>query len=77
MTELTQNERSFVQAMKKGRDHEWRGFKLLIERRRGDLEKFLDVLISEGFFEPARNPQPIPADDEGRVHVPYWPPLDI
>lgn len=76
MTELTQNERSFVQAMKKGRDHEWRGFKLLIERRRDDLEKFLDVLISEGFFEPARNPAPAPADDEGRVHVPYWPPLD-
>lgn len=76
MTELTQNERSLVQAMQKSRDHEWRGFKLLLERRRGGLEKFLDPLREAGLLGPDRNPPPTPADDEGRVHVPYWPPLD-
>ena len=76
MTELTQNERSFIQAMKKSRDHEWRGLKLLIERRPNDLEKFLGALIDEGFFAPEKNPAPVQMDDDGRVHVPYWPPLD-
>ena len=75
MAELTQNERSLVQAMQKSRDHEWRGFKLLLERRRGGLEKFLDPLREAGLLGPDRNPPPEPVD-EGRVHVPYWPPLD-
>lgn len=75
MTELTQNERSLVQAMQKSRDHEWYGFKLLLERRRGDLEKFLDPLREAGLLGPDRNPPPEPVD-ERRVHVPYWPPLD-
>lgn len=76
MTELTQNERSFVQAMKKSREYEQRGFKLLLERRRGDLGKFLNPLMEADLLEPDRNPPPTPVDDEGRVHVPYWPPLD-
>lgn len=75
MTEMTQNERSFIQAMKKSRDHEWHGLKLLLERKPDDSKKFLDALIDEGFFEPEKNPAPVPADDD-RVHVPYWPSLD-
>lgn len=74
MIELTQNERSFIQTMKKSHDHEWHGLKLLLDRKSADLEKFLDALIGEGFFGPEKNPAPV--DDEGGVRVPYWPPLD-
>ena len=76
MTEITQNERSFIQTMKKSPDHERHGLKLLLERKRDCLDRFLGVLKNEGFFEPEKNPAPVPMDDDGRVHVPYWPPLD-
>ncbi|MBI4450267.1 hypothetical protein HY634_04360 [Candidatus Uhrbacteria bacterium] len=74
MTELTQNQRSFIQSMKKSRDHERHGFSLLVKRENSDT--FFDALRDEGFFAADRNPEPVVVDAGGSVNIPYWPALD-
>ena len=74
MSELTQNQRSFIQSMQKSADHERHGFSLLVKRQAS--EAFFDPLRDAGFFAPVRNPAPVAVDAEGLVTIPYWRALD-
>ena len=73
MADLTKNQESFIELMKKSEEHAFRGFELL--GKRDDLDKFFDALDSAGFFAPERNPAPIPVEPAGSVRIPFWPAL--
>lgn len=74
MNNLSQNQRSFIQAMTKSLDHERHGFDLLLKREHFDV--FFDALKEQGLFSPVRNPRPIVVDAAGSVQIPYWGALD-
>ncbi|HUX29518.1 MAG TPA: hypothetical protein VMV78_02690 [Thiobacillus sp.] len=38
--------------------------------------KWFDALAEQGYFEPASNPPPKPAREEGYVNVPFWPAIE-
>lgn len=72
---LTSSEQELVGRMAQGRDRaEW-GFELLLERRADDLAKFFEPLKEAGLFQPRNNLGPTPAEQEGYVHIPFWPAL--
>jgi len=73
MTNLSGNQKSFINLMTKSTEHARRGFELLTQRP--DLDKFFDALAAEGLFNPDHNPAPVPVDPPGSVRIPYWPAL--
>lgn len=75
MTALISSEQQFVHRMAQSKEKaEW-GFELILERRRDDVARFFDSLAAEGMFKPENNSGPVPADNEGFVHIPFWPAL--
>ena len=74
--ELTSKELEFVNQMTQSSDKAAWGFGLLLKRLPNKLERYFDQLIEKGLFDARHNCGPIPAKDEGFVHIPYWPALD-
>ncbi|MCK9264710.1 MAG: hypothetical protein M0R18_12955 [Deltaproteobacteria bacterium] len=74
MAELTANQESLVELMTKSDEHAQRGFQLIISKP--GAEDFFDAINAAGLFAPDKAPGPVPADEPGYVHIPYWPPLD-
>lgn len=73
MTELSSNQRTFINMMKEDEEYERRGFELLLKRP--DFKTFFDALAAAGLFDPSRNPGPVEGDKPGFYRVPYWQPL--
>lgn len=73
MTDLKENEKSFVRLMAKTEEHSRRGFMLLAERT--DADRFFDALRDERLFDPNRNPSPKPGEKPNSLRVSYWPAL--
>lgn len=73
MAELSANQRSFIQMMKRSEEHARKGFELILARQ--EIETLFDPLASEGFFEASKNPAPVKVD-ETSVRIPYWAALD-
>lgn len=71
---LTQNQRSFVEAMKADSESAKWGFEALLERPNFAL--FFDALVAAGLFAPDKNPGPIATADGKYWSIPYWPALD-
>ncbi len=74
MDNLSANQRSFIDLMKKSVEHARRGFELLVARPK--VELLFDEIQNAGLFEPENNPMPIPARETGYFHIPYWPALN-
>ncbi|MCZ6803298.1 MAG: hypothetical protein O7D86_05020 [Proteobacteria bacterium] len=75
-TTLTTNEQELVRRMTQGEDMaEW-GFELLLEHRPDDLDKFFDLLNDSGLFRAEHCQGPVPSENEGYVHIPFWKALD-
>ena len=73
MDDLTANERSFIDLMRRSDEHINKGFALITKHR--NFLKFFNELSCRGFFDPERNPSPIETES-GYFQVPYWPALD-
>lgn len=71
---LTAKHKSFIQRMTHSDEHAKWGFELLLMRP--DFAEFFDYLNEVRFFRPECNPAPVPANEPGYVHIPYWPALD-
>lgn len=67
---MTSKLKLFIQRMKENDEQAQWGFELLLKR--DDFEEYFEYLYDEGLFSPERNPTPIPADQPGYVHVPFW-----
>jgi hypothetical protein len=74
MTNLTANQRSFIEMMQLSDEHAIRGFELLLKRPQ--FLDFFEPLIDAGLFAPERNPAPVQADRGGGYRIPYWKALD-
>ena len=74
MTNLTVNQKAFIEMMKRSLESEEDGFSLLAKRP--DAQKFFDALDEAGFFAPDKNSAPIPGRDGTSVSIPYWRALD-
>ena len=74
MIPLTANEQAFITQMMQSDELARHGFSLLLKRP--DFLRFFEPLRTAGLFAPERNPGPIPAAEEGYVHIPYWSALD-
>ena len=70
MTELSSNQKSFVDFMLKSDDHARRGFDLLVKQP--NPESFFEALTKAGFFAAGKNPAPAAANEKGYFHVPQW-----
>jgi hypothetical protein len=74
MTDLSANQRSFVEMMRLSDEHAIRGFDLLLKRTR--FIDFFQPLLDAGLFAPDKNPAPVRGDKEGAYRIPYWKALD-
>lgn len=74
MAKLTAKQEAFIKYMTESDELSRHGFELLLQRP--NFEQFFDALSEAGLFDPARNPGPVPAEEEGYVRIPFWPPLD-
>jgi hypothetical protein len=70
VTNLTTNERAFIDKMKESEELARHGFSLLLKR--SDFLRFFEPLRDAGLFAPERNPLPEPAPEQGYVRIPYW-----
>ena len=73
---LTSKELEFVNQMTQSIDKAAWGFGLLLKRLPNKLDRYFDQLNGKGLFDARHNSGPIPAKEEGFVHIPYWPALD-
>ena len=73
---LTTKELEFVNQMTQSSDKAAWGFGLLLRRLPNKLDRYFDQLNEEGLFDAKHNSGPIPAENEGFVHIPYWPALN-
>ena len=64
---------SFVQMMLQGDDFARHGFELLSKRPNPEI--LFDPLSDAGFFNPDKNPGPVPSNQPGFVQIPFWPAL--
>ncbi len=67
---LTTKIRLFIQRMTESEEQAQWGFELLLKRE--DFEEYFDYLDEAGLFSPDRNLGPVPADQPGYVHIPFW-----
>lgn len=74
MAKLTANQESLVELMTKSDEHAQRGFQLIVSK--AGAEVFFDAIDAVGLFAPDKAPGPVPAEEPGYVHIPYWPALD-
>src|SRR4051794_3854808 len=74
MANMTAALQSFIELMKKSEDHERKGFEVLLARP--GSEKLFDTLSLAGFFDAARSPGIVPAEEPNSYRVPYWTVLD-
>ncbi|MDF0665803.1 MAG: hypothetical protein P0119_06970 [Nitrospira sp.] len=72
--ELTTKLKLFIQRMKEGEEQAQWGYELLLKR--SDFDEFFDHLKNAGLFGAEHNRGPLPADQPGYVHIPYWHGLD-
>jgi hypothetical protein len=72
--ELTTKLKLFIQRMKGGEEQAQWGYELLLKR--SDFDEFFDHLKNAGLFGAEHNRGPLPADQPGYVHIPYWHALD-
>ncbi len=75
-TELISKEQEFVRRMAQSAKKAAWGFDLLLERVPNDLDKYFDPIYRMGLLDAKHNRGPMPAKEEGFVHIPYWPALD-
>ena len=75
--ELTSKEIEFVNQMAQSEDKANWGFDLLLKRiPSNELDRYFDQLNKADLFQPKHNLGPVPAKEEGLVHIPYWPALN-
>lgn len=67
---LTAGQRDFLQGLRGDESMRRWGFEQLIARK--DALKFLKPMVDLGFFSPAENPSPVPADKPGSYRIPRW-----
>src|SRR5262245_474010 len=70
MTSLPSKLESFIKMMNEGEEYARHGFDLLSKRSKP--EDYFDALAESGFFEPSRNPTPVPSTEPGFVQIPFW-----
>ena len=75
-TKLISKEQEFVRRMAQSAEKTAWGFGLLLERVPDDLDAYFDLINGKGLFDAKHNRGPMPAKEEGFVHIPYWPALD-
>lgn len=68
--QVTTKLKLFVRRMTESNEQAQWGFSLLLKRT--DYEDFFDLLNDAGLFSPEHNPGPVPADQPGYVHIPFW-----
>lgn len=71
---LTSKLEAFLVRMKETDEFARHGYNLLLKRP--DFERFFDALRDAGLFDSIRNPEPVPAEEEGYFRIPYWSALD-
>jgi hypothetical protein len=69
-TNVTSKLESLLKTMSEGEEYARHGFDLLAKRP--DPERYFDALTSAGFFDPSRNPGPVPSTEPGFVQIPFW-----
>ena len=67
---LTTKLKKFIQLMKESDEQAQRGFELLLKRP--DFDEFFDHLSNAGLFGKEHNRGPVPGDQPGYVHIPFW-----
>ena len=70
MTRLSAKELDLLQRIDEKED-----LRLLFFRKVKGL-KWFDALSERDYFNPEKNPRPVPAKEEGYVNIPYWPVVD-
>ena len=74
-TQLTTNQKQFVQKMLESSEQEQEGFRLLVAKGLAPL--FFDELVRVGLLAADKCSGPIPSEEPGFVHIPYWHALDF
>ncbi|MDA8134544.1 MAG: hypothetical protein M0T82_07960 [Desulfobacteraceae bacterium] len=72
--ELSSKQKLFFIRMTENQEQAKQGFDILLKRQ--DFAGFFDHLKASGLFSPEHNSGPVPAEDPGYVHIPYWSALD-
>ncbi len=73
--QLTTNQKHFVQKMLESAEQEQEGFRLLVAKGLAPL--FFDELVNVGLLSADKSSGPIPSEEHGYVHIPYWHALDF